>query len=294
MASAESCQIAETGLAFLFGIKCSKSKTKALQTVSQCHCMDCQAATFLIQNTMKKKRHREFSVQELEYAKLHASTSLYCKLLLAIIFLQKWCMLQAIPLLKELAEIGSAVACLFLARLPYQTLTLKEAEFYFKKAHDLGAYEATMILGMQAFNSHRTKDENAPAFAFFKMVEATGFPHALRRLADFYVEDASGPRDIEEGMRLYRFAADNGDVKAMCKLGKLFYDGKRIPKDESQAIKYFRIAAETGYPAAQFDLGMMYLEDEGVSENKAEALRLLKLATDQGHEWAKRQLAFHS
>ena len=292
--SAETCPVAQEALNLLYGINASKSKIEAMATASGCNCFHCQAVKIDCCRMIFPKAKRGFTDEELKKATQNSPESPFWKFLLAKISQQRWRQLQAISLFKELAEKGFAIACLFLAKLPYQAIPLDEVEFYLKKAHELGAYSATMILGKKVFDRYKTVVQNDPALAFFQIVEQTGFPHALRRLAVWNHEDPHGPRILGEAMRLYRLAAQQGDAKANHQLGLIFKEGKESHKDVTEAEKHFRLAADKGYPDAQVELGWMYKEGEGVCQDNVEAIRWFRLAAEQGNKMAQLQLALHS
>ena len=62
--------------------------------------------------------------------------------------------------------------------------------------------------------------------------------------------------------KLWRLAAEQGNVQAQWTLGRL-YDARDIPfgvaKNSKEAEKWYRKAAEQGNESAQLNLGLMYL-----------------------------------
>jgi TPR repeat protein len=285
------CPVAQSGLDLSFGIGFSKNKTEALKTVSQCPCIDCQAVTILLHNKLEnnklENKCRDFSDQEFEFAKLHAQDSNCGKLLLAIIFSQRFCQEKAIILFKELADKDLAVACLFLAKL---LILRDEVEYYLKKAHESKAYTATLRLGKLSFDYHETKAKNALAYAFFEEVEKTFFPHAFCKLAEWH-KQSNGPQNPKEVVRFYSLAAKQGDPEACYKYGCIFRKGKYVTEDITQAKKYFCLAADSGHKDAQAELGYMYLNGDGVTKDEEKARSLLTLAAEQGNLRAQMMLS---
>ena len=50
-----------------------------------------------------------------------------------------------------------------------------------------------------------------------------------------------------------------------------------------EAVKWFRKAAEQGNPQAQYTLGMMYQKGRGVAQNQSEAQKWYQKAAGQGY-----------
>jgi TPR repeat protein len=55
-----------------------------------------------------------------------------------------------------------------------------------------------------------------------------------------------------------------------------------VAKDQREAARLYRLAAEKGNVWAQVHLGEMYESGLGVEEDEREAARLYKLAAEQG------------
>ena len=281
------CQHSLEAVSVLYGIGASKDKDMALKIVSQCSCRDCQATNIIALNKRLPKKIRVFSDAELIYAENHAQNSDCCKLLLAIILLKGLRHPEAILLLNELADKDFAVACLFLGNLPYQPITKDKHMQYLEKAHALGAYKATIILGKKAFNRHGTDADNAKSFDLFKKVEDDCFAHALYKLAKWN-EEPTGPKNHDEVVRLYSLAAQQGNAKANYKLGLIMSEGKyRLPKNVPQAVEYFSVAADKGNVDAQLALGYIFFEGNGVDKDETKARKYFELASRQGNKWAE-------
>ena len=280
------CQNSLNAINKMFGIGVSKDIRSALESLSQCSCDHCRGATIIGLKKLSKK-NKLFSDNDLKYAEDHAPNSDCCKLLLAIILLQRLRQKQAILLLNELADKEFAVACLFLGKLPYQALSRSEHDHYLEKAHILGAYKATMILGKEKFNRHGTDADNALSFALFKEVEKSGLKHAIRKLAKWYDKDPTGPQNHHEALRLYHLAAQQGDAEANYILGLIMIEGKYMEKNASKAVEYFSVAADKGNVDAQLSLGDIFFDGDGVEKDKTKACSYFKLAAEQGNKWAK-------
>jgi len=73
-------------------------------------------------------------------------------------------------------------------------------------------------------------------------------------------------------------------------LGRVYYQGRVVEKNVEETIKWFRCAAEQGHCEAQYYLWAFYDAGEGVEQNTEEAQKWLSLAAKQGHEKAKELL----
>jgi TPR repeat protein len=65
-----------------------------------------------------------------------------------------------------------------------------------------------------------------------------------------YVNGRGVPKDYSEAARLYRLAADQGNVNAQIGTGALYVEGIGVPKDYIQGYFWFTLAAVSGNPAA--------------------------------------------
>ena len=103
--------------------------------------------------------------------------------------------------------------------------------------------------------------------------------------------------DVEQTMRWYRRAAEQGLAVAQVMLGWVYAQGFSeeasivIEPDAVEAARWYRRAAEQGLAEAQYVLGVMYTGGEGVPQDIAEAARWTRLAAEQGHTAAQITIA---
>jgi len=84
--------------------------------------------------------------------------------------------------------------------------------------------------------------------------------------------------------------AEGGDVDAQYTLGLQYYAGheeKGIPQDIEEGLKWYKKAAEQGHESAISSLVFHY---RNYDENIDEAKKWLKKAAEHGDEWAKSEL----
>jgi hypothetical protein len=71
------------------------------------------------------------------------------------------------------------------------------------------------------------------------------------------VQCANATEDLEERAKLWRMAADKGEMQAQYQLGKCYEDGAGVKMDAGEAARWYRKAAEQGYAEAQNSLGYL-------------------------------------
>ena len=98
-------------------------------------------------------------------------------------------------------------------------------------------------------------------------------------------------KDFKKSLIWLRKASDKGHVFAQTMWADYLRDGKVVKQNLDEAVKLFALAAEQGSPEAQFELGTMYENGIGVARNIAEAIRFYRLAANADDEEAKAALA---
>lgn len=88
--------------------------------------------------------------------------------------------------------------------------------------------------------------------------------------------------DVEGAIRLYRVAADRGDLRAMVSLGLMTEAGRGVPQNMAAALRLYQRAAKLGSPDAKINLAVALFEGVGVEQDTDRAVELLKEAADQG------------
>ena len=88
--------------------------------------------------------------------------------------------------------------------------------------------------------------------------------------------------DVEGAIRLYRIAADRGDLRAMFSLGLMTEAGRGVPANPVAALRLYERAARLGFPDAMINLAVALFEGAGVEKDPERAVALLKEAADLG------------
>jgi len=88
--------------------------------------------------------------------------------------------------------------------------------------------------------------------------------------------------DVEEAVRLYKIAADQGDLRAMVSLGLMTEAGRGVPANQTEALRLFEAAAKAGSADAKINLAVALFEGAGLQKDEARAVQLLNEAADLG------------
>ncbi len=99
--------------------------------------------------------------------------------------------------------------------------------------------------------------------------------------------------DGATGERIFRYFAEQGNIRAQSLLGEIYYNGfahsvtsqgalKLISPDYQEALKWLAPAAYADDIQAQVILGDMYLSGKGIQANTTQAIKWYSLAAEQG------------
>jgi TPR repeat protein len=88
---------------------------------------------------------------------------------------------------------------------------------------------------------------------------------AQSNLGVFYRDGRGGlAKDDREAARLYKLAADKGNITAQVNLGFLYEQGRGgLAKDDREAARLYKLAADQGNITAQVNLGFFYEQGRG-------------------------------
>ena len=95
----------------------------------------------------------------------------------------------------------------------------------------------------------------------------------------------------DEGVTLYRKAADANDARAMVSLGLLLETGDHAPRDLKAAYALYEKAADRGSADGALDLAVALIKGKGVDVDIPRALALLEKASNSGSARASFDLA---
>jgi TPR repeat protein len=114
---------------------------------------------------------------------------------------------------------------------------------------------------------------------------------AENRLGVMYLEGKGVAKNVPEGIKWIRAAADGGHAAAQLNVGLLYSNGFGVPKDYAEAAKWYRRSAEQGDPGGEANLGFLYERGLGVVQNFTEASKWYRKAADQNNAVGQTNLA---
>lgn len=148
-----------------------------------------------------------------------------------------------------------------------------------KTAALAGDADAACEVGLRYADGKGTDVDIPAAMKWLGFAAAHGSVPAAYRLGSLYEFSI---RNVAEAKRLYQWAAERGNLRAMHSVGVLYSDGIDGKPDWSNAITWFRKAAERGLRDSQYNLGVIYGRGLGGAVDRAEAWKWFSLAANQG------------
>lgn len=165
---------------------------------------------------------------------------------------------EALPIVKQLAEDGDAVAQSYLGRMYIKGIGVEEDDMkaveWFRKAAEQGNAYAQRNLELM-YRKILIKPEIRKALN-----------DALNVVEEWYLK-----------------AAEQGNAVAQTKLGDLYLNGTGVVRDDRKAVEWFRKAAVQGDAVAQYKLGYMYYKGYGIEKSLLCAMAWARKSADQGN-----------
>lgn len=95
---------------------------------------------------------------------------------------------------------------------------------------------------------------------------------AAVRLAGYYMTGrGAAPLDIPQAVKLYRQAANKGNLEAICRMGECYLNGLGVEQDKTQAFEFFFQAAQKDLAMAQFALAECFARGDGTPQDEQAA-----------------------
>ena len=148
-----------------------------------------------------------------------------------------------------------------------------EAVRLYRKAADLGHPLAPYFLGLHYdWHSNGERGDHVQALSWYRIGAERGDPCAQERLG-FCCEIGSGcPQDLVQARMWYMKAAEQGEILAMIHAAELLLDGRGGEKNVSEGLRLLRRAAEEDDQEAPIRLGLFYFRGEDVpAEDRSRA-----------------------
>jgi len=104
---------------------------------------------------------------------------------------------------------------------------------------------------------------------------------AMSLLAWLHAREGTEPA-LLQATKLYRTAAEAGDLAAQNNLGEFYETGRGVPRQPVQALDWYRRSAEKGFAPAQFNLARLLAYGVGTERDPASARGWATKAQEQG------------
>lgn len=99
-------------------------------------------------------------------------------------------------------------------------------------------------------------------------------------------------QDYNKAFKLFRKAAEDGNVPAQYSVGVMYYSGQGVGQNTDKAVNWYWKAAKNGHAEAQFVMGWMFEAGQGVEKNIGIAVKWYLKAAGQGNAEAQFNLGW--
>ncbi|RGB40885.1 hypothetical protein C1646_636746 [Rhizophagus diaphanus] len=144
----------------------------------------------------------------------------------------------------------------------------------------IAAGQAAGILGRMYLRGEGVEQDNKTALKWFIRGVRLDDPASWNGLGIMHMEGIEVPKNLEQAMRLFKFAAEKEYTEAQVNLGLIYLHQKG---SYEAAFEFFRLAAEQKHILAQYYLAEMYEEGLG-AERYCTAAAYYKMVAERG-DW---------
>lgn len=160
-----------------------------------------------------------------------------------------------------------------------------------ERAAQRGHAAAQEWMGRRCLGEFGAKEKDfGCARTYLVQSASTGRSRAQSLLAYLLISGQGGPVDLSRAIRLYRVAAEQGDVNAQNNLGEINETGRGVTRNLDEAMRWYELAAEKGLPSAQFNAGRLWAIGVGDKKDPAKARAFLVQAEGNGITQARQVL----
>lgn len=143
--------------------------------------------------------------------------------------------------------------------------------------------DAINKMGRMYENGDGVERDSARACRLFKRAADGGNLDATNNLGRMYENGRGVAQSSVKACELFRLASDGGHIDATNNLARSYADGNGVAKDSAVARGLYQRAADAGHVTAAYSLGLMYENGDGVAEDTAKACQLYQRAVDCGN-----------
>lgn len=168
-----------------------------------------------------------------------------------------------------------------------------------ERAAQRGHAAALEWMGRRCLGEFGAQEKDyACARDYLSQSASLGRPRAQTLLAYLLTSGQGGPVDVSRAVRLYKLAAERGDVDAQNNLGEINEMGRGVDRNLDEALRLYELAADRGLGSAQFNAGRLWAIGVSGKKDPAKARAFLVQAEKNGVpqarlilEWLDRQNA---
>ncbi|MCK9382723.1 MAG: sel1 repeat family protein [Sulfuritalea sp.] len=160
-----------------------------------------------------------------------------------------------------------------------------------ERAAQRGHAAAQEWMGRRCLGEFGAKEKDFVCARTYLIQSASlGRARAQTLLAYLLTTGQGGPVDVSRAIRLYNFAAEQGDVNAQNNLGEIHEMGRGVPRNLDEAIRWYELAAANGLGSAQFNAGRLWAIGVGDKKDPVKARAFLVQAEGNGVPQARQVL----
>ena len=152
----------------------------------------------------------------------------------------------------------------------------------FKNAFD-GNAESGYQLGDRYFYGKGVAADRNIAREWYKFAAEKGHSGARYMYGYLLLAEARGERDLIDGIKYLKKAANRRHTGAMLLLARNYFYGVGVKKSEKKAFKVWKKASDTGCPEAKYYLGLCYEKGIAVKRDVIKSKSYLFSALESGY-----------
>lgn len=190
---------------------------------------------------------------------------------------------EAYKWFERLANLEDNDACYILGNICSEELDIPdydEAVYWYKKAVELGNYDAYYPLGYCYEYGLGVKADSERSQEYYIEAFLAGYEDAIEAIDSdlIYKKGYSIYRQKKyaESLRYLKIAAELGNVEANYLLGYFYDFGYGVKINYEKAYDYYLFAAENGHAHAQYDVGFAFRYARGIERNLEKAIYWFK------------------
>jgi TPR repeat protein len=150
-----------------------------------------------------------------------------------------------------------------------------------------GNKECCYILGEKYYYGRGTGKNTELAKEWYGEAARLGHSSAQYMYGYMLCSAARGEKDLREGLKYVKKAANKLHTGAMLLLARNYFYGVGVGKSEKKAFRVWKKAAEIGCPEAKYYLGLCYDKGVTVRRDVIKAKRYLFDALENGYDASK-------